>query len=81
MSITKQNITDHLYLTGLINNTDLQTSAQLTELVYGITDKTYNNTSSIINDISNGTLTNDTYIVYFPVSKVDTAKRILELYN
>jgi hypothetical protein len=81
MAITKQNITDHLYLTGLINNTAVQTSAQLTELVLGITDNTYTTTGDITTALSNGDITNDTYIVYTPENVVDTAQRILQIYS
>lgn len=81
--VTKQNITDKLYKAGLINNTDLQTSVALTELMAPIFLNNYSNTGDIATDISNGTLTPDTYVYYQPnpgFNLVDTAQRIVDNY-
>jgi len=80
MAITRQNITERLYQCSLINNTDVQTSAALTELVLGVTDNTYATAGDVVTALSNGDITNDTYIVYTPENVVDTAKRIVEIY-
>jgi hypothetical protein len=80
MLTTKQNITDKLYKAGLINNTDVQTSAALTDLVINILR--YISTAAITTDLSNGTLTPDTYVRYTGVTPniVDTAQRIVDNY-
>ena len=86
-NVTKQNITDLLYKASLINNTDLEVSVALTNLVIGIVEiNTFSNTTEIQNAISAGDITLDTYIVvngpgfaprnYF----VDTAGNILAQY-
>lgn len=80
MLTTKQNITEKLYVAGLINNTELQTSAALTDLVINI--PRYLDTATIITDLSNGDLTPDTYIRYTDIvpNIVDTAQRIVDNY-
>lgn len=84
MLVTKQNIIDLLYTAGLINNTDLQTSHALTTLVAGIVANSYNSTASVETDISNSTITGDTYIYYDLGSSeyvVNTASNIVKLYS
>ena len=79
-NVTKQNITELLYKASLINNSDVQESAAITALITGICQWHYSNTGDVQNDINNGTLTEDTYIVWNPTATVDTAKRIVDNY-
>ena len=44
MGLTKQNITERLYQAGLINNTAVQNSAALSELIIPVIENSYNNT-------------------------------------
>lgn len=85
-NVTKQNITDLLYKASLINNTDLQESVALTNLVFGIAEQQYTTLVDIQNAVNAGTITLDTYILadgpaFAPRTLfVDTAGRILEQY-
>jgi hypothetical protein len=84
--VTKQNITGLLYTASLINNTDLQESEALSNLVVGIAEQIYNTLVSVQNAVTAGAITLDTYIyvdsiAFAPRSRfVDTAGRILEQY-
>jgi hypothetical protein len=80
MGLTKQNITERLYQAGLINNTAVQNSAALSELIIPVIENSYNNTGDISTAISNGTLTPDTYVYYSTIQVVDTAQRIVDNY-
>jgi hypothetical protein len=85
-NVTKQNITDLLYKASLINNTDLQESVALTNLVFGILEKQYTTLVDIQNAVNAGTITLDTYVIadgadFAPrLLFIDTAGRILEQY-
>jgi len=85
-NVTKQNITDLLYKASLINNTDLQESVALTNLVFGIVEQQYTTLVDIQNAVNAGTITLDTYILADGVDFaprllfIDTAGRILEQY-
>jgi hypothetical protein len=84
--VTKQNITGLLYTASLINNTDLQESEALSNLVVGIVEKSYNTLVDIQTAVTAGDITLDTYIhvegpAFEPRRRfVDTAGRILEQY-
>jgi len=84
--VRKQNVTDLLYTASLINNTDLQESIALSNLVAGIAESLYTNLVDIQNAVTAGTITLDTYIyvegpAFAPRLRfVDTAGRILEQY-
>jgi hypothetical protein len=84
--VTKQNVTELLYKASLINNTDLQESIALSNLVVGISENTYTNTVDIQNQVNAGVLTLDTYIIangapFAPRERfVDTAGNILAQY-
>jgi hypothetical protein len=85
-NVTRQNVTELLYKASLINNTDLQESIALSNLVVGIAEQPYNNLVDIQNDVNAGNLTLDTYIyangVAFAPRElfVDTAGNILAQY-
>jgi hypothetical protein len=87
-TVTKQNITDLLYKASLINNTDLQESAALSELVSGmLIVGIFGDDTQIQTAVNNGTITLDTYIIadggfFAPraVPFVDTAGNILAQY-
>ena len=85
--VTKQNITDLLYKASLINNTDLEESVALTNLVVGIYELgVFSNTGDIQTAVNNGDITLDTYILvdspaFAPRNRfVDTAGNILAQY-
>jgi len=84
--VTKQNITDLLYKASLINNTDLQESEALSNLVVGIAEQHYTNLVDIQNAVTAGNITLDTYIyadgpAFAPRGRfVDTAGNILAQY-
>jgi hypothetical protein len=84
--VTKQNVTELLYKASLINNTDLQESIALSNLVVGIAETPYNTLVDIQTDVNNGTITLDTYIYangapFAPRERfVDTAGNILAQY-
>ena len=84
--VRKQNVTDLLYTASLINNTDLQESIALSNLVVGIVEQAYTTLVSVQSAVTAGTITLDTYIYvngvnFAPRTKfVDTAGRILEQY-
>jgi hypothetical protein len=84
--VTKQNITDLLYKASLINNTDLQESVALSNLVVGIIEQSFTGLSNIQNAVTNGDITLDTYIFvegpeFAPRERfVDTAGNILAQY-
>lgn len=80
MLLTKQNITDRLYKAGLINNTDVQTSVALTELMLPVIEQTYNDSAAVTAALSLGTITPDTYIFFRQENIVDTAQRIVDNY-
>ena len=85
-TVRKQNVTDLLYTASLINNTDLQESIALSNLVFGIAVQAYNSLVDIQSAVTNGTITLDTYILadgndFAPRNKfVDTAGNILAQY-
>ena len=85
--VTRQNVTELLYKANLINNTDLQESEALSNIVGGIVERSYTSTADIQTDVNNGTITLDTYIyvsdpAFAPRFKfVDTAGNILEKYS
>jgi len=85
-TVRKQNVTDLLYTASLINNTDLQESIALSNLVLGIAEEPYNTLVDIQNAVTAGDITLDTYILvdgidFVPRERfVDTAGRILEQY-
>lgn len=91
--VTKQNITDKLYHATLINNTGLELSEALSELVGGIAERTYGNSEQVQDALNGGEITEDTFVMITvqpaglhamdgPSGKfvVDTAARIIELY-
>jgi hypothetical protein len=89
-NVTKQNVTELLYKASLINNTDLQESVALTNLVVGVTENGggtgYTSTVGIQNDLNIGQITLDTYVLvegpaFAPRERfVDTAGNILAQY-
>jgi hypothetical protein len=85
-TVRKQNVTDLLYTASLINNTDLQESIALSNLVLGIAEQAYNSLVNIQNAVTDGPITLDTYILavgddFAPRDRfVATAGNILELY-
>jgi hypothetical protein len=86
-NVTRQNVTELLYKASLINNTDLQESEALSNLVLGITENTtYTTTIDIQTAVNNGDITQDTYIAvagpFFAPREffVDTAGNILAQY-
>jgi hypothetical protein len=85
-NVTKQNVTDLLYKATLINNTDLQESIALSNLVAGIAESLYTNLVDIQNALTAGTISLDTYIyvngpAFAPRERfVDTAGNILAQY-
>ena len=82
---TTQNITSLTYKINGINNSQDKISDAMTALYLGIRG-VYASTAAIQTAISNGTITNDTYVAYDyvpgPTVKVvvDTARNILERY-
>jgi hypothetical protein len=84
--VRKQNVTDLLYTASLINNTDLQESIALSNLVLGIAEERYTTLVDIQSAVTAGDITLDTYIyvdsnAFAPRERfVDTAGRILEQY-
>ena len=82
---TTQNITSLTYKINGINNSQDKISDAMTALYLGIRG-VYTTTGAIQTAISNGTITNDTYVAYDyvpgPTVKivVDTAGNILEKY-
>ena len=85
-TVRKQNVTDLLYTASLINNTDLQESIALSNLVLGIAEEPYNTLVDIQSAVTAGTITLDTYILadgidFVPRERfVDTAGNILAQY-
>lgn len=81
MTLTKQNITELIYKTTLINNTDLQQSEALTDLMVRVFSHSYVNLAEVLTALDNGTITLDTYIYFtYNGGLVDTAGRVLEKY-
>ena len=84
--VTRQNVTELLYKASLINNTDLQESIALSNLVMGIIENAYTNTVDIQTDVNAGNITLDTYVAanspaFAPrILFVDTAGNILAQY-
>jgi hypothetical protein len=82
---TTQNITSLTYKINGINNSQDKISEAMTALYLGIRG-VYASTGAIQTAISNGTITNDTYVAYDYVPGptvrvvVDTAGNILERY-
>jgi hypothetical protein len=82
---TTQNITSLTYKINGINNSQDKISDAMTALYLGIRG-VYTSTGAIQTALSNGTITNDTYVAYDyvpgPTVKVvvDTAGNILERY-
>ena len=82
---TTQNITSLTYKINGINNSQDKISDAMTALYLGIRG-VYTTTGAIQTAISNGTITNDTYVAYDYVPGptvrivVDTAGNILERY-
>lgn len=85
-NVTKQNVTELLYKASLINNTDLQESEALSNLVGGIFERTFVSTANIQNAVDTGQITLDTYVLVVGSSFaprdifVDTAGNILAQY-
>lgn len=84
--VIKQNITDLIYETTLINNTDLQQSIALSNLMGGIFETSYNTPTEVQDAITAGTITPDTYvfangIAFAPRNRfVDTAGNIVKTF-
>ena len=84
--VTKQNVTELLYKASLINNTDLQESIALSNLVGGIVEQKFITVADIQNAVNTGQITLDTYIYadgapFAPRQRfVDTAGNILAQY-
>jgi hypothetical protein len=82
---TTQNITSLTYKINGINNSQDKISDAMTALYLGIRG-VYTSTGAIQTALSNGTITNDTYVAYDYVPGpgvkvvVDTAGNILERY-
>jgi len=82
---TTQNITSLTYKINGINNSQDKISEAMTALYLGIRG-VYTSTGAIQTALSNGTITNDTYVAYDYVPGptvrivVDTAGNILERY-
>lgn len=82
---TTQNITSLTYKINGINNSQDKISEAMTALYLGIRG-VYTSTGQIQTALSNGTITNDTYVAYDYVPGppvrvvVDTARNILERY-
>ena len=86
-NVTKQNVTELLYKASLINNTDLQVSEALTNLIIGVVElNIFSSTAAIQTEVNLGNITLDTYVaVNSPAFAprnffVDTAGRILAQY-
>lgn len=89
-NVTKQNVTELLYKASLINNTDLQESEALTNLIVGVIENGggtgYTTTTDIQQEVNAGIITLDTYILvngpsFTPRNLfVDTAGNILAQY-
>lgn len=85
-NVTKQNVTELVYKNTLINNTDVQTSEALSDLVGGIYEQFFTNTTTLQNALADGDVTEDTYVLvegpaFAPRARfVDTVKRILDNY-
>lgn len=84
--VTKQNVTELVYKNTLINNTDVQTSEALSDLVCGIFEQLFTDTTTLQTALANGNVTEDTYVLvdgppFAPRLRfVDTVKRILDNY-
>ena len=86
-NVTRQNVTELLYKASLINNTDLQESIALSNLVSGIYEQQFSDVSEVQTAVNNGDITLDTYVLAegnFPPNLrnrfVDTAGNILAQY-
>ena len=88
--VTKQNSTERIYKTTLINNTDLQQSQALSELIVAVWENGYFNTPlQVQSAVTSGAITLDTYVfadgaagaAFAPrVRFVDTAANIIKDY-
>jgi len=84
--VRKQNITDLLYKASITDNTDLEESIALSNLVLGIAEEPYNTLADVQTAIFLGEITLDTYILvdgidFIPRQRfVDTAGNILAQY-
>jgi hypothetical protein len=85
--VTKQNSTERIYKTTLINNTDLQQSQALSELIVAIVENgTFNTPVDVQNAVTSGAITLDQYVLadgiaFLPRPRfVDTAANIIKDY-
>ena len=85
--VTKQNSTERIYKTTLINNTDLQQSQALSELIVAVVEiGTFSTPLQVQNAVTSGSITLDTYVIadgvaFLPRSRfVDTAANIIKDY-
>jgi ABC-type uncharacterized transport system involved in gliding motility auxiliary subunit len=85
--VTKQNSTERIYKTTLINNTDLQQSQALSELIVAISERGFYSTPlQVQSDVTSGGITLDQYVIADGVAFaprfrfVDTAANIIKDY-
>lgn len=83
--VTKQNVTELIYKNTLINNTNVQQSKALSDLVCGIFEQTYTTAIAVKAAVQNGDITKDTYVFvngleFTPAYYVDTAENIVNTY-
>lgn len=85
--MTKQNSTERIYKTTLINNTDLQQSQALSEVIVAVWENGYFNTPvSVQTAVTSGAITLDQYVfadgvAFAPRERfVDTAANIIKDY-
>ena len=81
--MTKQNSTERIYKTTLINNTDLQQSQALSEVIVAVYENGYFNTPlQVQTAVLSGGVTLNQYVILDGggVRKVDTAENIIKDY-
>ncbi len=85
--MTKQNSTERIYKTTLINNTDLQQSQALSEVIVAVYETgSYSTPLQVQSDVTSGAITLDQYVIadgvaFAPRERfVDTAANIIKNY-
>lgn len=81
--MTKQNSTERIYKTTLINNTDVQQSEALSEVIVAVFENGYfNNATDVQNAVTSGAVTLNQYVILdgLGTRKVDTAENIIKDY-
>jgi len=77
--VTKQNLISVLAETGRIDDADKFAAEGLGYIVAAIASRQYGTFVSILDDVHNGNLTKDTYVLYFNGGDpdIDTAENLL----